>query len=242
MVKPFDSLCCYVVISTLLGCLSAFQLYTYLPLDPGIHTLIDNPNVTMWRFNEESQIVISVFGVGLDDIEEVFVSKSSKCVNRVPLTIEAEERSDTNVKVSGNLPSQSQEFYHICFITSDDKGSPAPDTLQLELLAVGFQLPIYVRIIAACFLLCLSGLFSGLNLGLMSLDLTSLRILIETGNEQEKSYAKSIEPVRKQGNFLLCTLLLGNVLVNNTLTIILDTMFGGLVAIIGSTAGIVVMG
>ena len=46
------------------------------------------------------------------------------------------------------------------------------------------------------------------------------------------------------GNFLLCSLLLGNVLVNNSLTIMLDTLSGGggLIAVVGSTLGIVIFG
>ena len=39
-------------------------------------------------------------------------------------------------------------------------------------------------------LLCLSGLFSGLNLGLMSLDQTELKIVMSTGTDKEKDYAK----------------------------------------------------
>ena len=42
-------------------------------------------------------------------------------------------------------------------------------------------------------LLCLSGLFSGLNLGLMSLDQTELKIVMSTGTDKEKSYAKVLE-------------------------------------------------
>ena len=48
--------------------------------------------------------------------------------------------------------------------------------------------------------------------------------------------------MKRNGNFLLCTLLLGNVLVNNTLTIFLDDLTSGTVAIVGATAGIVVFG
>ena len=46
------------------------------------------------------------------------------------------------------------------------------------------------------------------------------------------------------GNFLLCSILLGNVLVNNTLTILLDSLTGGggALAVICATFGIVVFG
>merc|ERR1712147_351483 len=105
-------------------------------------------------------------------------------------------------------------------------------------------MPIWLMIVLVTMLLCLSGLFSGLNLGLMALDQTELQIVIKTGTEQEQEDAKAILPVRKLGNFLLCSLLLGNVLVNNSLTIMLDSLTGGggLIAVIGSTMGIVVFG
>ena len=76
----------------------------------------------------------------------------------------------------------------------------------------------------------------------MALDKTELKIVSNTGTPQERKYARAIEPVRSHGNFLLCTLLLGNVLVNSTLTILLDTLTSGLVAVIGSTIGIVIFG
>lgn len=88
----------------------------------------------------------------------------------------------------------------------------------------------------------LSGLFSGLNLGLMALDKTELKIVSNTGSANERRYARAIEPVRRHGNFLLCTLLLGNVLVNSSLTILLDELSSGLIAVIGSTIGIVIFG
>ena len=51
-------------------------------------------------------------------------------------------------------------------------------------------LPLPLTIALLALLLCLSGLFSGLNLGLMSLDQTELKIVMSTGTEQEKSHAK----------------------------------------------------
>ena len=106
-----------------------------------------------------------------------------------------------------------------------------------------YMMPLWLLIIMVIILLTFSGLFSGLNLGLMSLDVTELNILINSGSPSEKRFAKTIQPLRKCGNFLLCTILLGNVLVNNTLAILLDDLTGsGLAAILGATLAIVIFG
>ncbi|EMP25428.1 Metal transporter CNNM4 [Chelonia mydas] len=104
-------------------------------------------------------------------------------------------------------------------------------------------LPLWFQIILILCLLVLSGMFSGLNLGLMALDPMELRIVQNCGTNKEKRYARKIEPIRRKGNYLLCSLLLGNVLVNTTLTILLDDLIGsGLGAVIASTIGIVIFG
>ena len=103
--------------------------------------------------------------------------------------------------------------------------------------------PLWIQILLIVVLLICSGLFSGLNLGLMSLDKTELKILVNSGTPREKSYAKIVGSVRKHGNYLLCTILLGNVLVNNTLAIFLDDLTGsGMIAIVASTGFIVIFG
>ncbi|XP_040217806.1 metal transporter CNNM2 isoform X2 [Rana temporaria] len=117
------------------------------------------------------------------------------------------------------------------------------DTRVIVVEEKKFLLPFWLQVIFIGLLLCLSGMFSGLNLGLMALDPMELRIIQNCGTDKEKNYAKRIEPVRRQGNYLLCSLLLGNVLVNTTLTILLDDIAGsGLVAVVVSTIGIVIFG
>lgn len=103
-------------------------------------------------------------------------------------------------------------------------------------------LPLWASISIILFCLTFSALFSGLNLGLMSMDRTDLKILCNTGSENEKRYARIVQPVRDHGNFLLCSILLGNVLVNSTFTILLDDLTSGLVAVICSTLAIVIFG
>lgn len=87
-------------------------------------------------------------------------------------------------------------------------------------------------------LVLLSGLFSGLTLGLLSLNKNELQRKISIGNsDAEKVYA-----VRKRGNLLLCTLLLGNVGVNSTLAIFLGNIASGIMAGLIATGLIVVFG
>ncbi|MDF1698890.1 MAG: CNNM domain-containing protein [Saprospiraceae bacterium] len=95
-----------------------------------------------------------------------------------------------------------------------------------------------MEILIVAFLVILSACFSGLTLGFFSLNLTSLERKMKLGDER----AKKIYPVRKNGNLLLCTLLLGNVAVNSAMSIFLGNIATGLVAGLVSTMLIVVFG
>ena len=148
------------------------------------------------------------------------------------------------VSISPGLDYQGGQPYYVCLAEEGGEFRHQGHHKNVVLGVTKLFMPIWLMGIICVVLLCMSGLFSGLNLGLMSLDHTELAILINTGSENDKKYAKSILPVRKLGNFLLCSILLGNVLVNNTLTIFLDTLTGGggTIAIIFSTLGIVIFG
>ncbi|MFQ5446885.1 MAG: CNNM domain-containing protein [Saprospiraceae bacterium] len=87
-------------------------------------------------------------------------------------------------------------------------------------------------------LVLFSGLFSGLTLGFFSLNLTSLERKMKLGDEE----AAKVYPVRKNGNLLLCTLLLGNVAVNSAMAIFLGNIATGVVAGFAATGLIVVFG
>merc|ERR1719197_2335715 len=88
----------------------------------------------------------------------------------------------------------------------------------------------------------LSGLFSGLTLGLLSLDKVGLQIVIKGGEPDESKYAAQILPIRRKGNLLLCTLLLGNVAVNSALSILTANIASGTVGFLVSTGLIVIFG
>ncbi|KAJ8960621.1 hypothetical protein NQ318_013913, partial [Aromia moschata] len=102
--------------------------------------------------------------------------------------------------------------------------------------------PVWAAICIIFICLSFSALFSGLNLGLMSMGKTDLKILCNTGTARERRYAQAIQPVRATGNYLLCSILLGNVFVNSIFTILLDDLTSGLIAVIFSTIAIVMFG
>ncbi|KAG6841651.1 hypothetical protein C0991_008636 [Blastosporella zonata] len=76
-------------------------------------------------------------------------------------------------------------------------------------------------------LVLLSGVFAGLTLGYMSLDETQLSVLSISGTTKQREYANKIKPIRENGHLLLVTLLLANMIVNETLPIITEPVLGG---------------
>lgn len=84
----------------------------------------------------------------------------------------------------------------------------------------------------------MSAFFSGLTLGFFSLNKDDLRRKAKLGDK----LAKKVFSVRKDGNLLLCTLLIGNVAVNSALSIFLGSIASGVVAGIMATSLIVIFG
>lgn len=84
----------------------------------------------------------------------------------------------------------------------------------------------------------------GLTLGLMGLDETNLQVMLESGSESEKKNAIRVLGLLSKGKYwVLVTLLLSNVIVNEALPIVLDSIIGGgYLAVLISTALIVIFG
>ena len=125
-----------------------------------------------------------------------------------------------------------------CQTTFNETLCPAVEAEASTLTSI----PMAVQILILLVLLCFSALFSGLTLGLMSLDITGLEIVMAGDDSNAARYAKTIYPLRKQGNLLLCTLLLGNVAVNSLMAIFSAEIFSGTIGFLASTISIVIFG
>ncbi len=82
----------------------------------------------------------------------------------------------------------------------------------------------------------------GLTLGLLSLDMTQLRVLSQGGEPQEKIYAIKIMPILKHRHLLLVTLLLCNAVAMEALPIFLDRLVNPIIAVAISVSFVLIMG
>lgn len=140
-----------------------------------------------------------------------------------------------------NIVQQRRLLVDECPVNSCQSTYPGCSCIQIE-----EKKETWVAILewlAIVLLVAMSALFSGLTLGLMSLDLIELDVVIGGDpDSKEAHYAKKIKPVRSKGNLLLCTLLIGNVAVNSLLSILLADYTSGALGFVLSTIVIVIFG
>ncbi|KAK2033915.1 DUF21-domain-containing protein [Colletotrichum zoysiae] len=97
---------------------------------------------------------------------------------------------------------------------------------------------------ASIALVLLGGAFAGLTIALMGQDSIYLQVLAGDPDETQSRNAKRVYDLLKKGkHWVLVTLLLSNVIVNESLPVVLDRCLGGGVeAVVGSTVLIVIFG
>ncbi|KAK6346572.1 cell agglutination protein Mam3 [Orbilia brochopaga] len=102
----------------------------------------------------------------------------------------------------------------------------------------------WVYLGVSVFLVLLGGVFAGLTLGLMGQDEIYLQVIAQSGEDREQNHARQVLRLLTRGkHWVLVTLLLGNVITNETLPIVLDrSLGGGWPAVLSSTVLIVIFG
>lgn len=131
-------------------------------------------------------------------------------------------------------------YSHSRYVASAGPDGAVPPGTNLEEDPAGFWFNMGVSIA----LVLLGGVFAGLTLGLMGQDEVYLQVMKVSGEPHERRAASKVLALLSRGkHWVLVTLLLSNVITNETLPIVLDrSLGGGWPAVVGSTAAIVVFG
>ncbi|KAL3990194.1 hypothetical protein ACH3XW_30760 [Acanthocheilonema viteae] len=198
---------------------------------------------------------VVLFGFGMDDIALVVFTRNNCSMSDIEITQpDFTIQTDKRVVVKAAFPD-SADLYYVCVKQKPKEGAKGEEieqhfivlndlraTISTEIPPRQYYLPMGIQVTLICCLFVLSGLFSGLNLGLMALTPQELMLIQKSGSKKERAYAEVILPVRRSGNLLLCALLIGNVCVNSAISILFDDLTSGYVALITSSAGIVIFG
>lgn len=91
-------------------------------------------------------------------------------------------------------------------------------------------------------LVLMAGMMSGLTMGLLSLDLMSLKVMKDGGTPTERKHAKKILPVVSRHHLLLVTLLLANAAAVESMPIFLDKISDPITAIVVSVTAVLIFG
>ncbi|XP_033098545.1 DUF21 domain-containing protein At4g33700-like isoform X2 [Anneissia japonica] len=111
-------------------------------------------------------------------------------------------------------------------------------SVEAELSTTEFWIYLGVYISLVLF----AGLMSGLTMGLLSLDIMSLKVLSMSGKPKEKVYAKKIIPIVEKHHLLLVTLLLANAAAVESMPIFLDKITNPIIAIVISVSAVLIFG
>ncbi|XP_071371763.1 metal transporter CNNM3-like [Centroberyx affinis] len=135
-----------------------------------------------------------------------------------------------------SLPAQgvggSPTYHHLCVLSGGRWASVGPDRLRIntdKALPADYIPPWGLAVlVVALILVC--GVLRTVNLSLLWLDPLELYVLHSCGSEEEKRAAKRLEPIRRRGNFLVCSLLFLCAVGHSALGVLLYRALGSIAA------------
>uniref|UniRef100_A0A4W6DK89 Metal transporter n=1 Tax=Lates calcarifer TaxID=8187 RepID=A0A4W6DK89_LATCA len=144
------------------------------------------------------------------------------------------------VEVRGSADSEQTE-HRLCVLSGGRWGSVGPDRLRIssDRALPADYIPPWGLAVLIVLLLLVCGLLRTVNLSLLWLDPVELYVLHSCGSEEEKRAAKRLEPIRRRGNFLTCSLLFLCAVGHSVLGVLLYRALGSIVSAV-FTSGLLI--
>lgn len=232
--------------------LTLFFVKTKSDIQPKIFAIlptgkyVDVPLGDIPVFPSDVNVQMYVYGQFMSTTLQIGITDNDSCKRVAPAELTSVLDDEGKVGVmSFNSPSRDRfqfkkRLFHLCVLDPklnkwvfQGSNNNISFFVYDPLLTPAFS----IVIIILCY--CLSSLMSGLNIGLMVLSPQELDLLKKVGTAKEKKYATKIIPVRKNGNYLLCSILLTATLCNVISTIYIDKFVSSEATIIITTVIIV---
>ncbi|XP_033845760.2 metal transporter CNNM3 [Periophthalmus magnuspinnatus] len=133
---------------------------------------------------------------------------------------------------SDEASTSGQTYHHLCVLSSGIWASVGPDRLrvQTESSLPPDYIPPWALAVLVVLMLLFCAVLRTLHFSLLWLDPVELYVLHSCGSEEEKRTAKRLEPVRRRGNFMTCSLLFLCALGCSVLAVLLYRALGSTVS------------
>ncbi|TDH02400.1 hypothetical protein EPR50_G00172440 [Perca flavescens] len=129
-------------------------------------------------------------------------------------------------------------YYQLCVLSGDKWASVGSERLQVSGPPADY-IPPWGLAVLVVLLLVVCGTLRIVNLSLLWLDPVELYVLHSCGSEEEKRAAKRLEPIRRRGNFLTCSLLFLCAVGHSVLGVLLYRALGSIAAAV-FTSGLLI--
>ncbi|EFO18320.2 hypothetical protein LOAG_10176 [Loa loa] len=189
--------------------------------------------VTRLAQNQAKQRV-TVFGEHLLNVSRFWFSVDFTCapekmIHSAYLNVEIERRIDDRMLqcTVNTLGSGITRPMQLCVEPPQLMPEPIVENTEFTQIIleepVTHLFPVYIQIMLIGMCATLSAIFSGLTTGLMALSTDDLKLIAEgSEDKKEREYASNILPLRAHGNFLLCSIVLGNTTCNILVTLLIS--------------------
>ncbi|CAJ1070031.1 metal transporter CNNM3 [Xyrichtys novacula] len=143
------------------------------------------------------------------------------------ITVQVRQKS-----IPAGAAGGEQTYHHLCVRSGGIWVSAGPDRLRVstEKSVPADHIPPWGLAVLIVLLLVVCAVLRTVNLSLLWLDPVELYVLHSCGSEEEKRAAKRLEPIRRRGNFMTCSLLFLCVLGHSVLGVLLYRALGSILS------------